>query len=333
MALPSQIQAAQKRLEDLEKLRAEESPQPAEAPVESAPEPEKPEQSGEYAQLKHKYDVLKGKYDKEVATEDNKRYQRIQSENAELRRQVSQLAQAAASNESLVAEMREELSKMRENKQPDKPLELSHILSDEDRAYLKEQELDDRTQQILVRLAQAVGGGELKQKMNEMSQQFESFKQEWKHAGEQQRDTMIRSAIPDFEQINSDPNFHEWLDRRLSKFSNRKIRDELQDAFNSGDIALVKAGIDQFKLESQHEQPPPAAKPAATTPGKPRPTIEPNESFGSTQNPSGKRTFTREEMNKHYTERTQGRWVGREQQWQAIADEMTAAAFDNRIKA
>ena len=123
--------------------------------------------------------------------------------------------------------------------------------------------------------------------------------------------------------------FHEWLDTPVSEFSQRKKREDLQDALARGDFNSVKIGIDAFKKEAGLENP--GKKPQETKEADL--DIEPDEDFsGEGELVSPQKIYTLAEVKKFYEDQTKGRWVGREKQAAKIGADIWRAQSEGRIK-
>jgi len=328
--LPQQVDQAGKRSEDLLKLHQEgKGPDDEGAPEKDQDrQPEQGDLQKQLSDLQAKYDVLSGKYKKEIENADLKDLQRLQNEVVNLKRQNQELTAAVKSSENLVKEVREELEK---KKTEPEPVNVEAVLSEEEREYLEAEDLGGKTLEILLKLSRAAGGttveGQLKDIANQVKATAKRIEESEKRIDRSERtqtEVTLKSVIPDFEKVNSDPKFHSWLDDPVSEFSPRKKRDDLQEALGAGDFDSVRRGIDAFKKETGWGK---AEKP------KPKTHIEPDESFtGGEGAVSVKRDYTMKEINDFYIGQTKGKWAGREKEAAAIDRDIQLAIAEGRIK-
>ena len=115
--LPLQVDQAGKRAEDLLQQHKE-NVAPETPPETPTPQPGIEALQKNLTDLQAKYDVLSGKYKKEIENADLKDLQRLRGENANLRREMTQLREAMAANQDLVREVKEELEKSKEIAKP-----------------------------------------------------------------------------------------------------------------------------------------------------------------------------------------------------------------------
>ncbi len=335
--LPLQVDQAGKRSEDLLKLHKD-GKVPGDEPAPDQPQDPTPtDVQKQLADLQAKYDVLNGKYKKEIENADLKQLQRLENENILLKREVSQLQDALKSNEDLVKEVRAELDKNKSQPSaPQAPIDATAILTDEEREHLEAEDLGGKTLEIFLKLARAAGATPVEGQLEQIASKVEEVSKRVENTEQAQHQSAIDTAIPDFKQINADPAFHEWLDKPVSKFSQRKNRDDLQDSLNAGDIEAVKKGVDAFKEETGWgaNAQPSDPKPKDPKKGNESPPIEPNESFAGGEQPiqPGK-VYTLAEITKFYEDQTKGRWAGREKDAAAIDRDIVLAQQEGRIKA
>ena len=328
-ALPLQVDTAGKQAEDLMKLHKDGNP-PGEEGAQIADQDLQPEDfQKQLTALQAKYDVLDGKYKKEIENADLKDLQRLENENVVLKRQVTQLEGAMQANEDLVKEVREELDKNKAAPAAKAPeLDVTAILSDEERAHLESEDLGGKTLEIFLKMARAAGGTQLENQLQKISTQVEDLSKRTESTEKVQHQVTIDTAVPEFKEVNDEPEFHTWLDKSVNSFSTRTNRDELQEALNTGNFKSVKDGIKAFKDETGWgADPGKKSKKEKTLP------IEPDESFtGDDTTVKEGKIYTMVQVKKFYEDQTKGKWVGREKEAAAIDRDITLAQTEGRIK-
>jgi hypothetical protein len=153
-------------------------------------------------------------------------------------------------------------------------------------------------------------------------------------------DDLARS-IPNWNAINDSPQFGQWLDQ-IDPISHRTRREFLNGAHNSNQAGQV---IDIFNTFLQAVGAAPGqSNGAGNGAGNPNPP-PPQQQFdlmalaapgraksGQTQAPPDKGIVTRDEIKQFYTEKTQGRWAGREAEAAAIERQIFDAGNEGRIR-
>lgn len=145
-------------------------------------------------------------------------------------------------------------------------------------------------------------------------------------------------GAPDWEHINhmhesGDTRFVDWL-QKVGEDSDEPRLGIIQRAFQRGDADRCARMINRFKQDvgmadgnARPAATPPPANPAAAL-------VSPSASAASTspgRNARPQRTYTVEDVNRHYDEKTKGKWKGREAKWQEIADDMDRAVSESRF--
>lgn len=143
---------------------------------------------------------------------------------------------------------------------------------------------------------------------------------------------------PDWEHIN---HMHETGDTRFVDWLNETGEDSdeprlgiIQRAFQRGDADRCARMINRFKQEvglaDGNARPDPASPPANAAAALVSP---PASGASSAVRPreATKKTYTVDDINRHYDEKTKGKWKGREDAWQKIAGDMDRAVVENRF--
>lgn len=150
-----------------------------------------------------------------------------------------------------------------------------------------------------------------------------------KAAKENARDTFMRqlsSAVPDYAQIDADPQFTAFLDE-VDAMSGRARRHFFNEADQANDAARIARFFLAFKGNSQ----PPAQPPAA--PAGPAPieyALQPSAGRAS-EAPPGKRLWSSADIRQFYVDARKGRFTP--QEYARIESDIFAAQRENRMAA
>lgn len=349
MALPSQVEAAGKRADEIAKQMMEsETPGTVQAsddgdtaesqvpPKESAEDPQQPKPKEK--DLQHKYDVLKGKYNSEIKA--------FKSEMDQLKEYNRQLLAAQTALSDTVKELRAHIGSKKEGEPGatetppavSQDFDVSKVLSQEDMDHLEAEDLGGKTLQIMTKLIRAASGNngqsnQFEDRLNQVASKVDEFGQEMAENRKMTFNERLKKAIPDFWTVNDDPAFASWLDETMR-------RPALQQAFESQDIEKVKVGIDTFKKETGWGKQQKTEQRRQETPTPPKKQqriedhIEPEQDFVGTPSDEegGKRIYTTSEIKKFYTDQTKGKWRGREKAAEQINRDIVLAEREGRIR-
>ena len=321
--IPEQVRLAEEKADELLKAQAEpEKVEPTPESQPEKPEEETPDLKAQLEAAEHKYKVLQGKYNKEIVAikDDVNLLNRLKGENDTLRRQVQKLESDHEQTSTLLTELRQELDK---RKEPE-ILDPAKVLSEEDLQHLKDEDLDGKTIEIFMKLANSVRDKNLESKVSEISKEVSDVKKDFETSRVQTWEEKVNARIPDFASYvgpNADPDFAEWLNQPLSEFSARTRRDELQDALNSRNLEALAKGIDLFKATKKEPQSNPLEK-----------HIDPDETIAPDPKPvkEGK-IWQMKDVIKFYSDQTKGLYRGREKEAAAIDQEIIRADREGRI--
>ena len=253
MALPKQVEAQLKELEKIEQQIAdsqkpadpaptpapaeptpEPTPAPAEpTPVEPTPAPTEPVVAEETWQQKYK--TLKGMYDAEVP--------RLHADMRDLKAQVESLRKAAEAKPA----------------EPVKPATPEKLVTDADVEAFGSDLIE--VQRKVAREVAAEFRGELdaiKAENDKLREQLTSTGTQVSEASFEQR---LHRLVPDFEQINVDPKWIEWLNE-VDPLLRGPRMSVAQEAFNQGDAAGIAHYVSMFKATLAPAAPvePPSSK-------------------------------------------------------------------------
>lgn len=134
----------------------------------------------------------------------------------------------------------------------------------------------------------------------------------------------VRAAVPDQEQIDSDPQFDVFMSER-DEFSGRTRQELLEDAVHAGDANRVIAFYRAFKSTVTGANPPPAQPP------RPAPPVTPPQS-GVPGAPAPAKVYTRAEVAAFYSAVTKGHYRGREAEAEQIGAEVDRAFREGRVR-
>lgn len=236
---------------------APKSPSPKAEPAQPA---SPPSGEGEGGDFQHKYQVLQGKYNKEVP--------RLQQENRELASTLQELRQRLTNTETLLASLKQQGEAPKQ--EPKKPL-------------ISEKEIEEfgpDLVDLMRRVAQMTAEEQLAAFGKQLTPRFQQLEQRASTAAnsvaKSERQKLLDSlgdAVPNWQQMNTDPEFLGWLDQR-DPFSRVKRGELLRDAYEANDSESVIAFFQSFQRENaavQDDPAPAAAAPKQETPVKEAP--------------------------------------------------------------
>ena len=242
MALPKQVEAQLRELEQIEKQIAEsQNPAPAnpepesadtppaesstpepvvkqQAPVETKPEPTEPAIAEETWQSR--YIALKGKYDAEVP--------RLHADVREFKAQLDKLQKAAE-------------TKPVETK---KPAVAEKLVTDADVQAFGEDLIE--VQRKVAREVAAEFRGELDAMKAENEKLREQLTTTGTQVSEASFEQRLYRMVPDFQEVNADSRWVDWLNE-VDPLLRAPRKSVAQDAFNRGDAEAVAHYIGMFK--------------------------------------------------------------------------------------
>lgn len=270
----------------------EPSPEPAPAaPVASTDvPPEVPEEKWE-----HKYRRLQGKYDAEVP----RLHQQVKELHAALQQMQHQIQQAPPPPPS------------------DKPAEPERYVSDEDVANYGEDFVDIQRRITL-------------DATRELRKQVEELKTQLAQQGSQVQsvsfEARLLKAVPDFEQINADPAWIEWLNG-VDPLIRGPRRAVAQQAFSQGDVEAVKSYVDLWRKSQAPAQP----APAVSRQQELQRQVQPSRATTSAPSSGGKKTYTMGEAEALFNRIQHLTAQGRIDEAKRLDAEISAAYAEGRI--
>ena len=272
----------------------EPSPEPVTAaPVASTDVPHPEPQEVPEEKWEHKYRRLQGKYDAEVP--------RLHAQVRELQGVLAQMQQ----------QMQAPPPPAEQPKEPDK------YVSDEDVANYGEDFVDIQRRITL-------------DATRDLRKQVEDLKAQLAQQGSQVQsvsfEARLLKAVPDFEQINADPAWIEWLDEvdPLIRGPRRAIA---QQAYANGDVEAVKSYVDLWRKSQAPAQP----APAVSRQQELQRQIQPSRATTSAPSSGGKKTYTMSEAEALFSRIQHLTAQGRIDEAKRLDAEISAAYAEGRI--
>lgn len=355
MALPKQVEAAGIRADDLVK-EINENTDPA-RPVEPAhvddPDKEKPApaEEGGTTDWKHKFEVLQGKYNKEVKElRDNQNTEttRLRSENANLAGQIVELSKSLSELNTKIADLQ---AKKELEPKPAAPAPPKLQLSDDEKEYLRAQDLDEKVLDILSRAVGFQGGPDpqISDRLKKLETSAAEGEKREQKTNYDKFVNDVKSAVSGlgykFDTVNNSPLFMEWLSHPVSQFLTMTRHQALNDAAarldSSKAVELFKAFIDenQTKLGKPDPVNDPSHDPNTDPLAK---EIEPSSTATSKPaetDPGKGQKFSTSEVQKFYSDMAmsegsgwnRGEWAGKEKECRERDAQIKQASVDGRI--
>lgn len=272
----------------------EPSPEPAPAaPVASTDVPHPEPQEVPEEKWEHKYRRLQGKYDAEVP--------RLHAQVRELQGVLAQMQQ----------QMQAPPPPAEQPKEPDK------YVSDEDVANYGEDFVDIQRRITL-------------DATRDLRKQVEELKAQLAQQGSKVQsvsfEARLLKAVPDFEQINADPAWIEWLDEvdPLIRAPRRAIA---QQAYTNGDVEAVKSYVDLWRKSQAPAQP----APAVSRQQELQRQVQPSRATTSAPSSGGKKTYTMGEAEALFSRIQSLTAQGRIDEAKRLDAEISAAYAEGRI--
>jgi hypothetical protein len=323
MALPRQVEAQLRELEQIEKQIAESqnpapaSPEPESAdtspaesstpepvvkqqvPVETKPEPTEPAIAEETWQSR--YIALKGKYDAEVP--------RLHADVRELKAQVDSLRKASE-------------TKPVETK---KPTVAEKLVTDADVEAFGSDLIE--VQRKVAREVAAEFRGELDAMRAENEKLREQLTSTGTQVSEASFEQRLYRMVPDFEVVNADPKWIAWLNE-VDPLLRAPRSSVAQQAFNRGDAEGVAHYVALFKQSNK------PVEPTADKTEELERQIQPNRSATSTPPTSQKgKVYTNADIEKMFRKATDLGVKGRVDEAKKLEAEIDAAFMEGRVTA
>ena len=321
MALPKQVEAQMKELEALEKqLEAgnkplaedagddttptePEDPKSQEAaptkPVEVKPAPVEPDTQEETWQQRYK--TLKGMYDAEVP--------RLHGQMKELKAEMDAVRKAAETKKA----------------EPTKPVQLEKLVTDEDVQAFGADLIE--VQRKVAREVAMEFRGDIDDLRAENEKLREQLTQTGTQISESSFEQRLHRAVPDFDAVNADPKWVEWLNE-VDPLLRAPRKTIAQQAFSQGDAEGVAHYVKLFKATQ-------SAAPAANLKAEElERQIQPTKAAASGQVASQKgRIYTNTDIEKMFAKAANLGASGKPEEARKLEAEIDSAFTDGRVTA
>ena len=320
MALPRQVEAQLRELEQIERQIAESqnpasanpepeqdppaepsTPEPAAAepkPVEPKPEPTEPAIAEETWQSR--YIALKGKYDAEVP--------RLHADVREFKAQLESLRKAVE-------------TKPVETK---KPAVAEKLVTDADVQAFGEDLIE--VQRKVAREVAAEFRGELDAMRAENEQLREQLTTTGSQVSEASFEQRLYRMVPDFQDVNADPRWINWLNE-VDPLLRAPRKSVAQEAFNHGDAEAVAHYIGMFKASIA-----PAEQPSDKA-AELEKQIQPKRSASNAPVSPQAKTYTDAQVQKMFQKSVELSSRGQRDEAMKLEAEIDAAYRENRVRA
>lgn len=324
--LPKQLQVQQEQIEAYDRSLEASEPQtpPADPPAPPAPTPAPvspsqpatpPAPAPDDETFRQRFLTLQGKY------------------NAEVPRMHAQLKDMQSKLDAATARI-EALTKPAKPAEPPKPL-----LTDKD-AETYGGDLLDFVKRAATQVA-TEREGELIARIERLQSENEEFRKQISGVAEKQgltdqelyfRD--LRTAVPDFDAVNNDPDFVGWLDT-IDNVTGVARQAYLDSAFQKFDVVRTKAIIDAWRATKAPAAPAPAPAPAPSVSPEVQRQVAPGKSKASStpvSTISADKVWTQSEIKSHYDSLTNGTFRGTAQEASAIEAAIDQALAEGRVR-
>jgi hypothetical protein len=251
---------------------------------------------------KHKYDVLQGKYNKEIVE--------LRDQIAELQNTIKGMATPAIASPS--------------EPEPQFTPEPIQPFSDEDVDIYGKDMVD-----FNVRMAESIAEQKLKPVIEKQ-----------KRTEEQMFRQNLAMRVPDWENIDTDPDFLVWLNQPVPQANGYTRHAFLMQAYEDRNLDSVSKFFEAFK-QQKSQQPPAVPDPVALPGGQPNdPTYVPGDEFEgqvvppqvpSNGMPEGKPVFKQSDVREFYSQMTTDRRRQKDPRWLERQTQIEAAYAEGRI--
>lgn len=334
VVIPKHIREASAAAETIHKL-AYEQPQP-----EHTPEPVAPEAAPEAAPQAVEHQATEPTPEPQPAEDENSQTYKQKFLSMQGRWQASQrrVGELEQSNNDLASELQATQS-MLQHPEPQRNHNQAHekLITEQDREAFGDGLVD-----FVNRAAREAVSPEIEALRSENAE----LKKRVVTTGKGEVQAALSRAVPDWQTINTSPEFKQWLS--LRNIYTRQVRRELlNSAYQAADAAVVVQVFKDFLTEakatgnaiptSQRQQAPAAQAPVAqrqpamqleslAAPGRARPAP------GDAQVPAEKPIYTHAQIRSNYDLKRRGAFNGREAEWNALEADMIAAAREARVR-
>lgn len=283
-----------------------------------------------------KYKVLQGKYNAEVP--------RLQTQARDQSEAIRQLREQLTATQNLLASFSAQRETAPAQPSQATPPAPTKLVKDEEVREFGADLID--VMRRVVREEQATLLPEIDRRVAPVAQRVNQVAQATHDVGarvaqsdQQSVLTQLASAVPNWQELNEDAGFLEWLDQ-VDPFSGAQRGALLKQAYKAHDGPRVVAFFTGYLKEHAAVTPPAAPTPAAAAPpAAPQRKLEqfvapgtPKTGAASTQDGSGKRVWSRAEIGAFYSDVQAGRFKGTAEQRKQIEADIFAAQREGRIR-
>jgi hypothetical protein len=321
MALPRQVEAQLKELEEIEKqLAAQQNPQatpeePAPQPAEPAEPTQNPEPVAQQPEAKpekptepevpeetwqQKYKTLKGMYDAEVP--------RLHADLRDLKGQVDNLRKAAETKPA----------------EPVKTAKVEKLVTDADVQAFGEDLIE--VQRKVAREVAAEFRGELDAMKAENEKLREQLNTTGSQVSEASFEQRLYRLVPDFQKVNADERWIGWLNE-VDPLLRAPRKSVAQEAFNQGDAEAVAHYIGMFKASIA-----PAEQPSDKA-AELEKQIQPQRSAATAPVSPAAKTYTDAQVQKMFQKSVELSAKGQRDEAMKLEAEIDAAYREGRVRA
>jgi hypothetical protein len=299
------------------------TPPATDPPVDDPPSADEKQEDG----WEHRYKVLQGKYNKEVP--------RLQAQLRDNEGAVGELRQRLNTAEALVIALGNSRDGKVEGHDKQPPAGAGRGISEQEI-----REFGPDLYDFIQRVATSVTAERIKPVEQAASHAVKSVA----NSARERLFSALAGAVPDWEELNTDPEFLEWLNG-ADVFSGRRRGDLLAEAYGANDSNRVIQFFTSFQRENAAVTP--AGGDAARAKEPQTPKTEPQQNLSDlvapgtpktgpagAQSESGKRVWSRKEISDFYAHRNEFVRKGRKIPESLLRDEadLSKAMRENRVK-
>jgi hypothetical protein len=329
---PAEVKPAEGAAEPQAQTADQSQGQPQTPPSAQAPTPA-PTPAPTVEAWEQKYRVLQGKYNAEVP--------RLQTQLRETLAKVDSLQQQVIATQGLMASFSQRGGVAAPGQTPAPAGPATLVKDDEINDYGRD--LYDFIQRAAKQAVLPEVESRIRpvtQQVEQISNQAQSVAKQTAQTAQERVFTALASAVPNWEQVDTDERFHEWLDQ-VDPYSGARRGELLKQAYQRHDAPRVVAFFKGFLNENAVVQPTPAPTPppqAAPAQGSQRSldqfiapgTVRPGTT--GAPNEAGKRTWTQAEIKQFYDDCAAGKYVKNPQRRNEIERDIFTAQIEGRIR-
>ena len=280
-----------------------EQPEPKASDNQQAPAEKEQTTDATSENWEQKYKHLQGKYNAEVP--------RLHSEVKELRGMIQQLQAQPAQPAPI--------------EQPPAKQEPEKFVTDQDVDAFGEDLID-----LQRRVAREVAT-DFKAELEKLREQNQQLQQRMSSVQELSFEERLTREIPDFQALNQDQRWIDWLNE-FDPLLRGPRRNMAQSAYMDGDLAGVKAYVEQFKAATgQVEQQPQQSRPTAKHQAELERQVQPPRAATPPSSRSQKKVYSMAEADKAYATMASLLSKGKHEEASAIEAEISAAYAEGRV--